>query len=102
MNPQVYERYAEVTSNDQLKDDFINVAALVTFARNGLENKIYSEKVILALRYAYELINDIQAWSLPQIGDDLSVRNKFAASFTLELHDQAIIINEWIATHLKQ
>lgn len=96
----VYERFAEVTSSEELKKDFTNLAALVSFVRDGLEDGTYSEDHIKALRYAYEIINDIQAWSLPQPGDDLNVRHKFGASFALENHEQASLIDDWIINNL--
>lgn len=96
----VYERFAEVTGSEELKKDFTNLAALVSFVRDGLEDGTYSEDHIKALRYAYEIINDIQAWSLPQPGDDLNVRHKFGASFALENHEQASLIDDWIINNL--
>lgn len=101
MKPEVYIRFAEVTSSEELKKDFNNLASLVTFVRGGLEDGIYSEEDIVALRFAYEIINDVQAWSLPQKGDDLNVRNKFGASFALDQHDQATKIDDWIVENLK-
>lgn len=96
----VYERFAEVTSSEELKKDFTNLAALVSFVRDGLEDGTYSEDHIKALRYAYEIINDVQAWSLPQPGDDLNVRHKFGASFALTNHEQASLIDDWIINNL--
>ncbi|MFF2483476.1 hypothetical protein [Paenibacillus sp. NPDC058071] len=96
LSPDVYKQFSHVTSSELLKKDFLNVADLVAFANKGLEDGIPSKDDIKALLYAYEIVNDVQAWSLPQQGDNLKVRKKFGASYALENHDQAAIIEEWL------
>ncbi|RCX20397.1 hypothetical protein DFP94_103122 [Fontibacillus phaseoli] len=97
LKPEVFEKFAEVTASPELKKDFTSVAALVAHARKGLVDGIPSDDDIKALRYAYEIVNDVQIWVLPQKGDNQKVRHKFGASFALKDHKQAIIIEEWIA-----
>jgi hypothetical protein len=97
LQPEVFEKFAEVTSIPELKKDFTSVAALVNHARKGLADGIPSDDDIKALRYEYEIVNDVQIWVLPQIGDNPKVRHKFGASFALKDHKQAILIEEWIA-----
>ncbi|MNI19440.1 hypothetical protein D3C73_728770 [compost metagenome] len=102
LKPEVYATFAQVTSSSELKKDFTSVAALVTHARKGLVDGIPSEDDITALRYAYEIVNDVQIWVLPQNGDNKKIRHNFGAFFAvLKKHKQAILIEEWIANKSK-
>lgn len=97
LQPEVYEKFAEVTSSEELGKDFTNVASLVDCAREGLTDGEPSEEDIQALRYAYEIVNDVQIWILPQGAEDTKVRHRFGASFALDRHEQADNIEEWLA-----
>ncbi|TXK71479.1 hypothetical protein [Paenibacillus sp. N3.4] len=99
LKTEVYERFAEVTSSDELRKDFKNAAQLVAKARKGIEHGRVSDDELKALRYAYEVVNDVQAWSLPQGGENLKVRHKFGASYALDDHKQVSIIEKWITNH---
>lgn len=96
LQPEVYMKFAEVTANPDLTRDFMNVASLITWARVGLSDGTPSDDDMKALRYAYEIVNDIQMWSLPQGGENEKVRHKFGASFALDEHSHAVTIEEWI------
>jgi len=97
LQPEVYEKFAEVTSSEELGKDFANVASLVDCAREGLADGEPSEEDIQALRYAYEIVNDVQIWILPQGAEDKKVRHRFGASFALDDHTQADKIEKWLA-----
>ncbi|GIO13046.1 hypothetical protein J19TS2_26010 [Cohnella xylanilytica] len=97
LQPEVYEKFAEVTSSEELGKDFANVASLVDCAREGLADGEPSEDDIQALRYAYEIVNDVQTWILPQGAEDTKMRHRFGASFALEGHKEADAIDGWLA-----
>ncbi len=97
LQPEVYEKFAEVTSSEELGKDFVNVASLVALAREGLTDGEPSTDDIQALRYAYEIVNDVQIWILPQGAEDTKVRHRFGASFALDDHERADTIEEWLA-----
>lgn len=97
LSPKLYEDYANGTSEEELKHDFFNFSKLVNKVRTEITNDGKpSTAGLLAFRYAYEIVNDIQAWSLPQNGENLNLRHKFGASFALENHDMANEIEQWI------
>lgn len=80
-------------------EECLSILEGVAKARKGIEHGQASDDELKALRYAYEVVNDVQAWSLPQVGENLKVRHKFGASYALDDHKQVSVIEEWITNH---
>lgn len=90
--PSMYERFAAVIDDENMKQDFQNLAKLIAYVRET--------RNLDAFGYAYEIAQDVNIYVMPTGAEDLSKTSKFGASFALPDHDEAERIDEWIKGHI--
>jgi hypothetical protein len=91
--PSIYKKFAEIIEDVNIKKDFHNISKLVAYVRETRD--------LEALKYASEIIQDVNIYIMPSGAEDLKKTTVFGASFALNEHAEAVTIDDWIKTNIK-